>query len=273
MLKTHMDAKEKHLVAISEVPANAGHSLHKGTPREAFIREFLEGHLPSNVAIGTGEIIDANSKPTEPRNQFDIVIYRRSYPKLDFGGGISGFLIESVIATIEVKSTITQLELGKAAKAAHAAKNLISNTVSSFHTGYIPPKILNYIVAYNGPANMQTVYGWIAKEYSKYGIYQSPLPHDDEKKRVQTPADALDAVFVLEKGFLYYDNVPIGFNNQQSRQQNPSVKWVFADTVSGNLLLFFLMLQEATANIDGKWLNSLPYLSTFSLPGKVNLGA
>jgi hypothetical protein len=66
--------------------------LHKGTPREAFIREFLEGHLPENVAIGTGEIIDSTSKPNSPRNQFDIVIYRKSYPKLDFGGGVSGLL-------------------------------------------------------------------------------------------------------------------------------------------------------------------------------------
>ena len=106
MLKSHMDAVEQSLVAISKIPANSGHSLHKGTPREAFIKEYLEGHLPSNVAIGTGEIIDASSIPGQQRNQYDIVIYKRSYPKLDFGGGISGFLIESVIATIEVKSVL-----------------------------------------------------------------------------------------------------------------------------------------------------------------------
>src|SRR5215831_10135236 len=111
MLKSHMDAKEDALVAISKIPANSGHPLHKGTPREAFIREFLETHLPENVAIGTGEIIDANSQPNVSRNQFDIVIYKKNYPKLDFGGGISGYLIESVIATVEVKSTLSQAEL------------------------------------------------------------------------------------------------------------------------------------------------------------------
>jgi hypothetical protein len=107
MLKAHIDAVENHLVSISKVPENAGHSLHKGTPREAFIREFLNSHLPSNVDIGTGEIIDAQSAPNQPRNQFDIVVYRRNYPKLDFGGRISGFLIETVLATIEVKSNLT----------------------------------------------------------------------------------------------------------------------------------------------------------------------
>ena len=71
-----MDAIENQLVAISQIPANAGHTLHRGTPREAFIKEFLENHLSANVAIGTGEIIDANSQPRVQRNQYDIVIYK-----------------------------------------------------------------------------------------------------------------------------------------------------------------------------------------------------
>src|SRR3990172_1939426 len=114
MLKSHMDAVETSLIHISQIPANAGHTLHRGTPREAFIKEFLEGHLSANVAIGTGEIIDAASQPNAPRNQFDIVIYKKNYPKLDFGGGISGFLIESVIATVEVKSTLAQRDMEQA---------------------------------------------------------------------------------------------------------------------------------------------------------------
>ena len=34
----------------------SAHSLHKGTPREVFIREFLGEHLPLELEIGTGEI-------------------------------------------------------------------------------------------------------------------------------------------------------------------------------------------------------------------------
>ena len=265
MLKSHMDAVEQHLLAISKVPANSGHSLHKGTPREAFIKEYLEGHLPSNVAIGTGEIIDASSTPGQQRNQYDIVIYKRSYPKLNFGGGISGFLIESVIATIEVKSDLTQAEFGKAAKAAYNAKQLAPNVVTSFSTGYIPPRILNYVVAYDGPASMKTVQGWVNSEFGKLGIAPAALPID--AKRVKTPGEALDAVFVLGKGFMYLDNVPIGFITAQVRQANPSLKWVFADAATGNPLLLFLLIQQATANIEGKWLNAVPYLSGVSVAG------
>src|SRR5277367_2846337 len=102
MLKAHLDAVERHLLAISKVPANAGHTLHRGTPREAFIKEFLISHLSARASVGTGEIIDATSLPRQQRNQFDIVIYKADYPKIDLGGGISAFLAESVIATIEV---------------------------------------------------------------------------------------------------------------------------------------------------------------------------
>jgi len=265
MLKSHMDAVENQLLAISRIPANSGHALHKGTPRETFIKEFLESHLPSNVAIGSGEIIDSNSRPGQSRNQFDVVIYKRSYPKLNFGGNISGFLVESVIATIEVKSTLTQTEFGNAAKAASNCKQLAPNTISSFHAGYSPPGIFNYIVAYDGPASMRTVHGWIQAEYSKLGITSHTLPLNADQ-RIARQAEALDAVFILGKGFLYLDNMPVGFVNDAIRVANPTLKWVFADTRTGNLLLLFMMIQGATANIEGKWLNALPYLSTFSVP-------
>lgn len=265
MLKSHMDAKENALIAISRVPANAGHSLHKGTPREAFIREFLESHLPANVAIGSGEIIDATSQPNAQRNQFDIVVYRRSYPKLDFGGGISGFLIESVIATIEVKSTLTHKDLENAVKAASASKNLTPNVVTSFHTGFIPPKVLNYVVAYDGPANMHTVYGWLPFIHSGLGITVPDLPLEGDK-RMKVSSPSIDGIFVLQKGFIYFDNLPYGFASDAVRQANPDIKWVFADSASGNLLLFFLFLQSATANIEGRWLNPLPYLQGFRVP-------
>jgi hypothetical protein len=265
MLKSHMDARENALVVISKIPANSGHSLHKGTPREAFIREFLETHLPENVAIGTGEMIDASSRPREQRNQFDIVIYKKNYPKLDFGGGVSGFLVESVIATVEVKSTLTQADVSQAIVAAKNAKSLTPNVTTSFLTGYIPPRVLNYVVAYDGPAQMSTVYNWVPSIHATLGIAVPDLPQDAQQ-RANVASPSIDGVFVLNKGFLYFDNVPSGFATAQTRTAHPDMKWVFADSSSGNLLLLFVLLQSATANMEAKWLNPIPYLSTFKLP-------
>jgi len=266
MLKAHMEAKERALLAISQIPTHSGHPLHKGTPREAFIREFLSTHLPESVAIGTGEIIDSKSRPGESRNQYDIVIYKKNYPKLDFGGGISGFLIESVIATIEVKSTLTEPELKKAILAARNAKRLEPSVTTSFSSGYIPPSVLNYVISYAGPATMDTVYGWIPKSHSELGLNIANLPLDINE-RVRVVAPSIDAVFVLGTGFAYFDNTPNSFANDEVRKANPELKWVFCNTETGSLLMFFLLLQAATANIEAKWLNAVAYLETFRVPG------
>jgi hypothetical protein len=255
MLKSHMDAVESSLIHISQIPANAGHTLHRGTPREAFIKKFLEGYLSANVAIGTGEIIDANSQPRAQRNQFDIVIYKNNYPKLDFGGGINGFMIESVVATIEVKSVLDQSAIDQSMKAAHAAKSLTPNINRSFSTGWVPPRVLNFVVAYQGPRQMATVHGWILNAHSTQSI---PLPSWNQSNRIAVPGTALDGVFLLQKGFIKLDNSPMTLNSQQPPLPGTHI---VCDSSSGNLLMLFLALQEACDNVQGAWLNSIRIFS------------
>jgi hypothetical protein len=261
VLDAHMANVEATLIAQSAIQRVAGHSLHKGTPREIFIREFLESHLPASLAIGTGEIIDAQSIAGAPRNQFDIVVYRRNFPKVHLGGGIDAFLIESVIATIEVKSSLDEAELRKAIKASQACKALVPNIVRSFTSGWIPPKVLNYVVAYDGPAKMRTIANWLPGIIGGLGIQNSPLP-EDEASRTATPSPTIDGIFVLKKGAVYFDNVPIGLANADMRKANPNANWVVADASAGALLLLFLFVQTATANLDGGFLNALPYVSS-----------
>jgi hypothetical protein len=273
MLKAHLDAVEAQLLATSKIPANTGHSLHKGTPREAFIKKFLEGHLSERVAVGTGEIIDCNSRPNPPstaqRNQYDIVLYKRDYPKLDIGGGICAFLAESVVATIEVKSTLDRDELMKSIRAAHAAKLLTRNVVTSFTTGYQPPSILNYVVAYDGPSKMSTVHGWINPIHTSLEIISPALAIGETRSTQVSPS--IDGVFVLGKGFLVFDNVPFGFVNDEFRQRFPVGIWQYSNVSSGSLLFFFLLLTVAISGISASWLKPFPYLTNFNIPN-VDLG-
>lgn len=263
MLAAHMDAVEASLVHTSKIPANSGHTLHKGTPREAFIKEFLEGHLSTNVAIGTGEIIDANSRPRDLRNQFDIVIYKNNYPKLDFGGGISGFMIESVVATIEVKSLLNQAAVDQSVGAAKNAKSLTPNLNKSFSTGWIPQKVLNFVVAYDGPAQMSTAHGWILNAHRTLGI---PLPSWTQETKTSTPGTALDGIFLLQKGFIKLDNSPLSLNHGTPPLPGTHV---VCDSPTGNLLMLFLALQEACNNIQGAWLNPIPYVQNVNYSAQI----
>ena|SRR5437773_6319177 len=160
MLKTHFDVVERSLLATGQIAAAAGHPLHKGIPREAFVRDFLALHLAENVGIGTGEVIDSQSLPNQPRNQLDLVLYKKQFPKLNFGGGVNAFLAESVFATIEVKSTLDKEALRQAIKSGRNLKTLARHVHSFMNVGYEPPSILTYVVAYAGPASMNTVYEW-----------------------------------------------------------------------------------------------------------------
>lgn len=262
MLYSHMKANEELLLATSKVPANSGHSLHKGTPREAFVRGFLESHLSSSLAIGTGEIIDHRSQPGEQRNQFDIVLYKRNYPKLDFGGGVNAFLAESVIATIEVKSTLDKAGIHQAVGAAHKAKQLIRSQDLLFSAGIVPPSILSYVVAYDGPAQMKTVYNWMKEAYAEQGLQE---PHMEFEGRERVPSTALDGVFVLGKGFMNFDNAPLSFITAKMREEFPLVRWGIAQVESGSLLSLFLSLTSATSCLDASILNPQPYLQNFRL--------
>jgi hypothetical protein len=262
VLKAHLDVVEENLLQIAKTPANSGHSLHKGTPREAFIKEFLVDHLSERVAIGTGEIIDANSKPGEQRNQIDIVIYKRDYPRIHFGGGIKGFLAESVVATIEVKSSLTKDELRDTMKAARVLKGLQRNVVTSFTAGYQPPSILSYVVAYDGPVSMSTVLGWIPVIHRELEI-RDPEMRLTLEERIKVASPSLDGIFVLGKGFLQFDNSPFSFQRDEARAQNPKMRWNGADIPVSNLLVLFLCLTQAVSGVSGSRLDPGPYMDSF----------
>ena len=267
MLRAHFDAVEDALVATSRVPANSGHSLHKGTPREAFIRQFLTDHIGTQVGIGTGEIIDANSRPDEPRRQCDIVIYKLGYPKLNFGGGVDCFLIESVIATIEVKSSLAKTDMEQAISAAASVKQLEKNIVRSFSTGYQPPGPMSFVVAYDGPAKMSTVQSWFESVSRTLGMeYPKLLGARSDRQKIASPA--LDAAFILGRGCVFFDNMPISFAQDELLSRRPDLaQWIQIDCGNGGLLLLFLFLIQAVSGVSASWLNPVPYISGTQFAG------
>lgn len=262
MLKTHFDQIEGELLNISRRPASTGHSLHKGTPREAFIKTYLEKHLSTLLVIGSGEIIDANSRPGAERPQIDIVVYKRHYPKLDIGGEIYAFLAESVVATIEVKSSITKQELEKSMQAAQKLKQLCRDSASTWVVGpgYKPPGIISLVVAYDGPKTMETVARWIPDINARLGISYPELG-TTLKERNRVVAPAVDGIYVLGRGSVTFDALPIGFVSDEVRAAHPQLKWVAVNLERGSLLLLFLTLTTAANGVVVHGFNPFPYLS------------
>ncbi len=256
MLSEHFAALEGTLIAQSKISGNAGHPNHVGGPREHFATNFLTSHLARTVDIGNGEIIAHNSEPKEKRNQHDIVVHYRDYPRLHFAADTYAFLVESVVATIEVKSKLVKDEFFVAMDAARAVKNLPSLPFTGQRFGLQPPSIKNFLVAYEGPASMKTACGWIGEYLVDRRVVTS---HKStlwaENSRMIAPG--LDGVFVLGKGWLMFENNRSTLWHEHV--PNPRAKWTFADAERGSLQSLFLFLTESVAVKFGTT-QLLPYL-------------
>ena len=228
MLQSHINAIEQVLLAQSVAAQNAGHPNLRGGPREWFIRDFLATHLPSTLDIGQGEIIDLNSVPSPPkgsyRPQVDIVLYRRDMPKIYYSRTDSAYLVEGVLATIESKSVLTKEDLINACKATNAIKSLQRKGYTGMAVGWIPPHVVSYVVAFDGPAKMNTVAGWLPNISSTLGAPSHQL---------------VVMVVVLGKGVLWQLK---SFPQLNVKTSMPSHEWAYVDQNDKNLLTLFLHL-------------------------------
>jgi hypothetical protein len=79
------------------------HNPTIGQAREFLVKRLLKTLLPSAVYIGSGKVIDHQGRHSK---QIDIILYDPRFPMLNLdGGGL--FFVEGVLATIEIKSTMT----------------------------------------------------------------------------------------------------------------------------------------------------------------------
>ena len=87
------------------------HSSIVGSAREFIVKRTLRSILPPITHIGTGKVVDFQGKKSR---QIDIIVYDSRFPVFEIQSGIGIYLLEGVIATIEVKSTLTKKSLFEA---------------------------------------------------------------------------------------------------------------------------------------------------------------
>jgi len=252
MLQKHIQQCEKCLLSLYEIAGTSGHVVNQGDSREMFVNQFLRSHLPESAAIGRGEVFDCHSKPKERRNQIDLVIYRRDFPRIDFGGGNNGFLIESVNATIEVKSTLRRKDVEQAVDAAWKIKHLN-------RTGR-PSYLFCGLLAYRTSAKkLSTVVKWLDKAEKKYHIKTHSDPHINNGHTSPT----IDSVVVLGKGVIHCYNPNVGLNPKGCKN---GYRWLYTTTRGcHNLLLFFLQVMFSCQCVRENMIRYLSYVRNTSV--------
>lgn len=104
LIETIIRSLNREVLGQLELSRTIKHPGENGRAREQIISEYLTNILPRNVKVGTGFVIDARGSIS---NQIDIVIYRDDYHPVIEIGKIKHFMVESVIAVIENKASIS----------------------------------------------------------------------------------------------------------------------------------------------------------------------
>jgi len=95
-------------ITLSHEAKQAGlleHSSLVGSAREFIVKRVLQSILPPIVHIGSGKVLDFHGKRSR---QIDIIVFDSRFPVFEIQSGIGIYPLEGVIATIEVKSTLTK---------------------------------------------------------------------------------------------------------------------------------------------------------------------
>ena len=197
------------------------HNGLKGTIREDKLKEYLSKLFPTKYAIGNGVIVDANE--TQSRQQ-DFIIYDNfNSPKLMETESVQVIPIESVYATIEVKSTLTVDELEKSIKNIESVKKLEKTKPFSsplIISSIIPPICM--IFAYSSDTSLNNI-------VKKIDEFNNSI---DIKNR-------LSIVCILDKGLIFAINRH-GFKEIEIVPTDNTILVTHEDKLDNNLYLFYI---------------------------------
>ena len=254
LLESHFDAIEKNLISLSEIAHNAGHPNLKGGPREWFIHDFLSQHMPSNFETGQGEVFDQFSEPNpkNTRSQIDIVIYNRELPRLTYSPNNNAYLIEGVIATIEIKSQLAKEDIKQICHMAgylQRLERIEGEDQSGSENSTLYP--INYIVAYKGP-QFKTIKNW--------------LDSLEEMK-----PENIHMIVILGKGIMFRSDTFGSFSYDSDgkpvKSPQSSSDWGYIEQESLNLLILFMHFLSWTSQIS-KRPNLMGYYDYETIPYK-----
>jgi len=101
---------QKHLRGIFKILQNRfdyvnnsiQHNLTQGEENEKEIRQLLVDFLPPKYGIGSGVIMDTEGNTSK---QIDIIIYDKESPNYTLSSDSKLFLLDQVLAFIEIKTT------------------------------------------------------------------------------------------------------------------------------------------------------------------------
>jgi hypothetical protein len=206
----------------------------KGINREYIIRTLLEGFLPSNLRICSGEIIDMHDNST---GQIDLLIVRDNCPTIDITGPYKIYPIEGVLTAIEIK---TNLDKDKLEIALNQLNKICTLKSYPYPPSHLPSPILErpmtIIFAYEGN-NLNNIRELLDSFYNSH----------KKQNDVDTFTNHIDIISILNKGTLIRNELI----NFEKKQPNCNEYKIYEDYSEGLSRLLYHILIYCNANNFG----------------------
>lgn len=190
MINKFFSISREILLNKFELSLLADHSTVLGNAREIFIREFLEKILPTDIEYKTGQITNLEKSLS---NQCDIILQKKSSPRLGLADSNQISFYEFVLSILEVKSYLDESAIKEARihidnilklgiENETSTYNNITNLERKIKTGgsdYIVYGIPYFIIAYRG-MKIST----LKNHLKKYNLETSSLLTKDFLKEI-----------------------------------------------------------------------------------------
>lgn len=170
------------------------HALTKGEQREAPVQDFLRQNLPDVFGVATGEVIDSLGAHSP---QLDVLVFDRIRNFPVHRGSAVILPAEALLASFEVKSTLTLAEIERSLSAAAKLRAL-----RPFKRPLLGPdrgkasrpdecRYFHAVFAYHSDLAAD---GWLRAEYARLL---------DASKRVGVAASTIDRIYVAQRGLVH----------------------------------------------------------------------
>lgn len=170
---------------------NVKHTGTKGSMRESKLAEFFKDRVPSIYNVTSGEVVDLENRSSP---QLDVLIYdqTRNFPFVSDQAAV--LPAEALLASIEVKSTLTAGEATKAVKAARALRQL-----KPFKKPLAGPDIKNASKAKRSARYYHCLFAYDTD------LVEKNWPHNEYRRiisKYNKGEHCIDIVYVLGRGVI-----------------------------------------------------------------------
>lgn len=212
-------AAKKMMIDFEDVTSQLEHKGEQGTSREEIFSTYLRKYIPRRYEFSRGAIMDLSGKQSK---QQDLILHDAlSSPILMNMDSTKIIPIESVFATVEIKSSLNKARLFECVENIKSVRALPKHPITPF----VSPTA-GFVFAYTSDTSLETL-----------------LDNLIEFNRQVESSYQISVICVLDKGLIV--NVPKqGLNKMEILPSDNTARAIIVNHVENNLIMFYLILMQ-----------------------------